>query len=282
MLKKSIKALVILFVVLFIINIFRYYSDTGNVALIKISGIITDSKVKNWIEQLRKAKNNDNCKAVLLRINSPGGGANASERLFMAIRSVNKSKPVVALIEDIGASGAYYAACGAGKIVAYPTSVVGSIGVLFETLNVSRLADKLGISSFVIKSGKVKDAGNPFREPTKADITMLQNVVNGIYEQFLSDVSKSRHIKIEDLRKYADGSVFCAKEALKIGLIDKIGSKKTAEDIIKKEAGIKHITFTEAEEQKSIVSRLIGSRFSFFANYLIFKLKPTAKTIFYD
>ncbi len=282
MLKKFIKAFVIIFAVIFVINIIRYYSSKGNVALIKISGIITDSKAKSWIDEIHNAKSNDSYKAVLIVINSPGGSANASERLYIAIKNLNKTKPVVALIDDIGASGAYYAAVGADKIVAYPTSVVGSIGVLFETVNVSGLSEKLGISSFVVKSGKVKDAGNPLRKPTKADIAMLQDVVNGIYEQFLSDVAKSRHIKEDVLRKYADGRVFYAKKALKIGLIDAVGTKATAENIIKKKAHIKHIELSKLESNKSFLSGLTDSEFFYFLNYLRFKFLPTAKAVFYD
>ncbi len=282
MLKKFIKAFVIIFAVIFIINVIRYYSNEGNVALIKISGIITDSKARSWIEEIRNAKSNGSYKAVLIVINSPGGSANASERLYIAIKNLNKVKPVVALIDDIGASGAYYAAVGAGKIVAYPTSVVGSIGVLFETVNVSGLSKRLGISSFVVKSGKVKDAGNPLRKPTNADINMLQNVVNGIYEQFLSDVAESRHIKEDILRKYADGSVFYAKKALKIGLIDVVGTKTTAENIIKKIAHIRHIDLSELGSEKSFLSRLTDSEFLYFLNYLRFKFEPTAKAVFYD
>ncbi len=282
MLKKSIKAVAIIFVIIFIFNLIRYYTIGGNVALIKLSGIITDSKTQKWITQIQEAENDTSYKAILIEINSPGGAANASERLYLSIKNANKVKPVVALIEDIGASGAYYAACGAGKIVAYPTSVVGSIGVLFETLNVSKLAKKLGISSFVVKSGEVKDAGNPFRKPTQADINMLQSVVNGIYNQFLSDVAQSRNIKKNILKQYANGSVFCAKKALYIGLIDKIGSIQTAKEIIKKEANLKNVTFSTLENNKSVFEELIGSKFSFFLDYLRFKLSPTAKTVFYD
>jgi len=281
-LKKFIKAFVIIFAFIFVINIIRYYSNQGNVALVKISGIITDSKAKNWITEIHNAKSNSSYKAVLIVINSPGGSANASERLYLAIKNLNKAKPVVALIDDIGASGAYYAAVGADKIVAYPTSVVGSIGVLFETINVSGLAKRLGISSFVVKSGVVKDAGNPLRKPTNADIAMLQNVVNGIYEQFLSDVAESRHIKEDVLRQYADGSVFYAKKALKIGLIDMVGTKATAENIIKKKAHIKHIELSELGSNKDFLSRLTDSEFFFFLNYLRFKFEPTAKAVFYD
>ncbi len=282
MLKKSITIFFVIFIVIFIINIVYYYSNKGNVAVINIDGIITNSDASRWIKQIKDVQSDSGYKAILIKINSPGGSANASEKLYLAIKKADKTKPVVAIIGALGASGAYYAACGARKIVAYPTSVVGSIGVLFETLNISGLADKIGISSFVVKSGKIKDVGNPFRKPTEADKAMLQRVVNGIYKQFLDDVAQSRHIKPEVLKKYANGSVFAADDALKIGLIDAVGSMEKAKNILKKESGIKSIRFTFIRKNKSIVGNLIGERFSFFLDYIEFKLTPSVKAIFYD
>ncbi len=282
MLKKSITIFVLIFIVIFIINIVYYYSNKGNVAVIKIDGIITNSDASRWIKEIKAVQSDSGYKAILIEINSPGGSANASEKLYLAIKKADKTKPVIAMIEALGASGAYYAACGARKIVAYPTSVVGSIGVLFETLNISGLAGKIGISSFVVKSGKVKDVGNPFRKPTEADKAMLQRVVNGIYKQFLDDVAQSRHIKPKVLKQYANGSVFAAEDALKIGLIDAVGSMEKTKNILKKESGIKSIRFTFIRKNKSIVGSLIGERFSFFLDYIKFKLTPSVKAIFYD
>jgi protease-4 len=270
-------------IVIFVINLI-YYSNkvVPNVALVEISGVINQANTDKWIKQLKQVKKNIRYKGLIIKINSPGGLANASERLYDAIREVGKKKPVVALVEDVCASGAYYAACGAKTIVAYPTSIIGSIGVIFEVLNVSSLSKKVGISSFVVKSGKVKDAGNPFRKPNKDDINMLQRAVDGIYFEFLSAVSKSRNIKIDKLRKYADGSVFAAKDALKIGLIDGLGGYESAKNELKKQAGIKTVSIEKLKEKKKILQEIFGSRVYFLFDYLNLLLKPSIKAILYD
>ncbi len=282
MLKKYIKIFAIVFIVIFILNVLYYYKNKDNVALIKIYGIINAGSAQNYLKAIREATNNDVYKAVFIKINSPGGSANASEKLFIAIKKANKVKPVVVLIEGLGASGAYYAACGARTIVAYPTSVIGSIGVIFESLNVSKLARKIGVSSFVIKSGEVKDAGNPFREPTKADVQMLQRVVNGVYNEFLNDVAESRNIDLNVLKRYADGSVFSARDALSIGLIDKVGFEDTAKNIIKKEAHIDYVHTYEMKENRNIMRYIFGNNILFGLDYIKLRFTPVVKTIFYD
>ena len=282
MLKKYIKIFVIVFVVIFVFNMFYYSKNKDNVALIKIYGIINVSSAQKSLKAIKEAVNNDACKAIFIKINSPGGSANASEKLFIAIKKADKVKPVVVLVEDVGASGAYYAACGARTIVAYPTSVVGSIGVIFESLNVNELARKLGISSFVVKSGKVKDVGNPFRKPTKADVQMLQRVVDGVYSEFLNDVAKSRHITLNVLKKYADGSIFSARDAVSIGLIDKVGSEDTVKNVIKKEAHLSNIHIYEIRENRNIMRYIFGNNVLFGLDYIKLKFMPAVKTVFYD
>ncbi len=281
MLVKSIKVAVLIVVALFIANVVYYSVSRPNVALVRLDGIITDAKASRIIETLHSIEGDDSLKAGILVINSPGGSANASERIFLALRKLAKIKPVVALIQDIGASGAYYAACGASCIVAYPTSVVGSIGVLIESINISELARRLGIKPFVIKSGRVKDAGNPLREPTKADIKMLQGVVTGIYEQFLDDVAKSRKISIEKLKPYADGSVFAAKQALKIGLIDRIGTMDTAKEWIRKKAHIKNIKMEKFGSSSGFVDKLLGEQLSCILGYLKLAVYSIPETLFH-
>ncbi len=280
MLKRLIQVAISIVVVVFLANLFYYASNRSNVALIRLSGIITDAKAKKLIDTIRAVERDNGFKAALLVINSPGGSANASERLFIAIRDLNRKKPVVALIEDIGASGAYYAACGAGEIVAYPTSVVGSIGVLIESVNLSQLAHRIGISPFVIKSGKVKDVGNPLRKPTEADIEMLQKVVNGLYDQFLKDVAESRGISVKRLKPYADGSVFAASDALKIGLIDRIGTMQTARNLMKSKAHLSRVKLENLGESRGLLGSILGSRLSYLLSYFKLALTPIPEAIF--
>ncbi len=281
MTRKIIKLFVLITIAIFIGNVLYYSKYRPNTALLRIDGIITDAKARQWIKQIRSIEESAQLKAALLLINSPGGSANASERLYLAIKELNRKKPVVVLVQDLAASGAYYAAAGASDIVAYPTSVVGSIGVLIESLNVSRLASRIGIEPFVIKSGPLKDAGNPLREPTPADRAMLQRVVNGLYEQFLNDVATSRHIPIKKLKPYADGSVFSAREAKKIGLIDTVGTEETAERILKEKAHLVHVRFERFEQEKGFLQSLLGERVLNLLNYLELAIKPVPQAIFH-
>ncbi len=256
----SVKIIIALFFLVFVANVVVLSIERGNVALIKISGIIDSQKVKGWIDDIKSVENDDGYKGVILEINSPGGGACASERLYMAVRRLSRVKPTVALIDSLGASGAYFVSCGADKIVAYPASVVGSIGVVFERLNVSALSKKLGVSAFVVKSGPLKDVGNPFRPPTRQDRKMLQEVVNSIYMVFLKAVSKSRHIPLDKLKPYANGSVFSGVSALRMGLVDSVDGRRGAINEIKALAHIRSVSIDVFKPRKTILERVMGER----------------------
>ncbi|WP_051904542.1 signal peptide peptidase SppA [Hippea jasoniae] len=276
MLKKVIKYAIIGFLALFVFNMVYYlFSKPPNVAVIKLTGVISTKTADDFIKNLKKAQHDPNIKAILIKINSPGGDACASQRIYLALK--NTKKFIVALIKTIGASGAYFAACGADKIVAYPTSIVGSIGVIFETLNFSELAKRAGVNLFVVKTGKVKDFGNPFRKPDKQDIKMIYSVLESIYNQFLEAVSTARHIPIDKLKSYADGSVFSGKQAKALKLIDSTKGIDAAEGFIKQNTGIKHIK-TTLIENKNPFDRMVES-FSFL-NYLSELTYPTFKAIY--
>lgn len=278
-LKNIIKVLLAIFIVIFIVNIILYSSAGNYVAVIKIDGVINDTKANEWIETLSDARNDPNCKGVLLKVNSPGGGACASERLYKVIKKINAVKPVVALIESVGASGGYFLSCGADKIVCYPASITGSIGVIFETINISRLAKNFGISDFTVKSGDVKDVGNPFRKPNKKDRAMLQNVVNSIYYEFFNVVSLNRHIKPDVLKKYADGSVFSGKEALQIRLVDSIGGEDTAKSILREKTKLQNINFRIINGKKSVLRGIVGEKIFNIIDHLNILFTPKINTM---
>ncbi|WP_022670780.1 signal peptide peptidase SppA [Hippea alviniae] len=272
MAKKIIKYAVGIFVFIFIANVVYFSSKKSNVALIKIDGLITSKKANEIIKSINRAVKSANIKAILIKINSGGGEAVASQRLFIAIKKASKKKFTIALIEDVGASGAYYAACGAGKIISYPASIIGSIGVIFETINVSELAKRLGVSLFVVKTGKVKDVGNPFRKPTEEDKKMIQNLLNSVYEQFLNAVSSSRHIPLNKLKQIADGSVFTGNEALKLKLIDSTGGLNKAKELIRKKID-EPVSFENFNPKESSLSKLLNETY----DYLEIISKPTIK-----
>ncbi len=283
MIKKTIGIFLIIFIAIFVINFAHYYSKKPyNVALIKITGIINQDSIKDWIKQLSKAERSKNFKGVIIEINSPGGGANDSERLYRAVKKLNNKKPVFVLVDSICASGAYYAACGADKIFAYPTSIIGSIGVIFESLNVTELSKRVGVDMLVVKSGKLKDVGNPFRKPTKDDKKMLQSVVDGIYNEFINVVSTSRHIDKDKLKQYANGSVFASYDAKKIGLIDYVGGLDLIKSQLKKTSHIKHIRMVEIKPKKPLLKELMGEQFSFVFDYIYLLFNPSVKMIYHD
>lgn len=221
----------------------------GSVALIRIEGVISASGVEgglipsagvspeNIIDHLRKADADNDVKAILLRINSPGGTAAASQEIF---REVGRTKkPVVVSIGDIGASGAYYIASAADEIVASPASEVGSIGVIVEAPNYQELFKKIGIDYVVITQGKYKDMGNPNRPLKPEEIAILEEQTKIIYEQFVDDVAKGRNISHEKMLSLATGQTFAGTQALKLKLIDDLGNFRDAVDLAAKLGKIK-------------------------------------------
>ena len=225
------------------------------VLLIDISGVIADtddssfaelflkeSMVASVKEQLEKAKDDKKIKAIILRINSPGGTVTASDIIYNEInkfKEKNKVK-VIACMMDLATSGGYFIAMASDKVIAHPTTITGSIGVIFENFNVEGLFDKIGIKDASIKSGDKKDIGSPFRKITKEEEEILQKLNNNLYSRFIEVVAKNRkELNLEEIKKLADGRIFSAEQALKEKLIDKIGYLEDAIETAKKETDIK-------------------------------------------
>lgn len=212
---------------------------------IKIKGVIQEAdseegmpfKIeKDLFENLRKdlevARKRKAIKAILLEINSPGGEVTASDIVYQQLKKVQREteKPVVAIIGTMGASGAYYVACAAGRIMAHPTSIIGSIGVLMQAMNLEELAKKVGLKAITLKSEKtpMKDVLSPFKEITPEERVMLMTIINSIYDRFIDIVSESRKLSREEVIKIADGGIFTAARAKELGLIDAIGYREDA------------------------------------------------------
>jgi protease-4 len=208
------------------------------VALITIEGVILDSK--EVIEQLEKHRTNPSVKAIVLRINSPGGGVAASQEIheeLMKVRRVNQ-KPVVVSLGSVGASGGYYIASAADVIVANPGSITGSIGVLIQVPNIAGLMQKVGIKAEVVKSGPHKDLASPTREMTDAERQILQRLLNDVHDQFIDIVSKGRRLDRKKVEALADGRIFSGREAMSLGLVDQLGNLQDAIDKAANLAGI--------------------------------------------
>src|SRR5258706_12985582 len=176
-------------------------------------------------EGLKEAGEGCGIRAVVIRINSPGGTVAASDIMFNELDTFKRSArvPVVAVMMDVAASGGYYVAIAADTIVAHPTSVTGSIGVIMVTMNAEGLMQKLGLTASAIKSGERKDMGSPFRALADEERKIFQSVIDGLYGQFVAKVVATRKIPLETARTIADGRVYTAQQALELKLIDRIG-----------------------------------------------------------
>ncbi len=203
----------------------------GNVGLVEMFGVISESSGRPVIKQLDKLADNKSIKAIIVHINSPGGGVAVSQEIFNAIKRAREQKPVVADMASVAASGGYYIACAADRIVANPGTITGSIGVILEFHTFQRLMDKLGIGTETVKSGEMKDVGTYSRKMTKKEELMLSSVVMDSYEQFVDAVSTGRGMEKDEIYPLADGSIFTGLQAYNLGLVDTLGGLKEAEDL---------------------------------------------------
>jgi len=201
-----------------------------------------DNPVSTFLEKLDKAAGDDTVKAVVLRVNSPGGSVAASDMMHHSLVEFKRKtdKPVVACMLDVAASGGYYLACGSDGIIAQPSCVTGSIGTIMQTISVAGTMEKIGITAVAVKSGNMKDMGSPLHELSEEEQAILQQIIDRFYEQFLAVVENGRpNIEPEKLRQLADGRVFTAAQAHEEGLIDRIGYADDAIAWAKEMADIK-------------------------------------------
>lgn len=239
-----ISILVILFCVGVGVITFKFLGKGGmalvageKVGVVEIKGLISDSKAV--LKQLDRFKEDPAIKAVVLRINSPGGAVGPSQEILREVEKVRQKKKVVASLGTLAASGGYYIACGADLIMANKGTATGSIGVIMQFTNVEALTKKVGLDFFTLKSGRYKDVGSPFRPMTPEEKEYMQHLLDNIYEQFLNDVARNRKIPVEKLKTLAEGKVYTGEEAKQVGLVDEFGNLPDAIDRAGKLAGIK-------------------------------------------
>jgi protease IV len=217
--------------------------DTGwlggeKVGVIRIEGVITDSR--ETIDELRRFRDNPSIKAVVLRIDSPGGGVVPSQEIHAELLKARKDGrlKVIASMGNLAASGGYYIAVATDKIVANPGTLTGSIGVIMELANVQGLLEKVGVQSVVIKSGRYKDLASPFRAMSAEDRALLQSVLDDVHDQFIRAVATGRALKVEQVRDLADGRIFTGRQARTAKLVDELGDLQDAIKLAARLVGI--------------------------------------------
>ncbi len=248
----------------------------SKVLLVEISGVIssqekeglfrqTPSMIASVKEQLTKAAKDENVKAIVLRINTPGGTVTASDIIYHELKAFKASRkiPIIASIMDLGTSGGYYIAAAADSVMAHPSSVTGSIGVIMLTINARGLLEKIGVEATAVTSGPRKDMGSPFRTMTMEERAIFQGLIDSFYHRFLTIVQEGRsNLQMDQIKKLADGRIYTGEQAKTEGLVDEIGYLEDAVDLAKKKAGLteaKVVTYTRpGEYSNNVYSRVLA------------------------
>ena len=232
----------LVFFVLVILFVGQYAAGPGvlafgdKIAIVEIKGVIGQSS--GIIEEIHQYQEDEGVKAIILRIDSPGGGVGPSQEIHQEILRAKLKKKVVTSMGSVAASGGYYIACASDLIVANPGTITGSIGVLMEFTNIEELFKKIGIKGVVLKSGEHKDVGSPFREMTPEETRMMQEVIDNIHQQFIQAVIMGRKMDQAKVMEIADGRILSGEQAKQIGLVDQLGNLQDAIDITAKMVGI--------------------------------------------
>jgi len=251
-------------------------SGDGKVLLLDLSGVISSQDKDGFIpqpnllatfkEELTKASKDEKIKAVVVRINSPGGTVNASDILYHELKTfkANKKIPVIVSMMDVAASGGYYLAMASDAILVHPSTVTGSIGVIMLTVNAKGLLEKVGAEASAITSGPRKDMGSPFRTMTADEKVIFQSVIDSFYDRFLAVVKEGRpNLSADQIKKLADGRIYSGDQAKAAGLVDEVGYLDDAIELAKKNAALTEariVTYRRhGEYQNNIYSRLFGT-----------------------
>lgn len=228
------------------------------VAVVRIEGPILDSR--NTIEEMKDHVKNQSVKAIVLRVDSPGGAVAPSQEIYEEVRKAVSRKKVIVSMGSIAASGGYYISAPASRILANPGTLTGSIGVIMEIPNIEGLMSKVGVKTEVIKSGEHKDMASVFRGIGKEEKVILQGVLDDVHDQFIQAVAEGRKMLPADVRKFADGRIFTGRQALSMGLVDELGNIEDAIKVAARLAGIKgEPDVLDKREKTSIMDFLRGA-----------------------
>lgn len=257
-------------------------TGTDKILIIPLKGVITSqspkklfqetpSIVDSVIKQLKQARDDNDIKAVILEINSPGGGITASDIIYKKVLEFKEetNKKVIVYMQDVAASGAYYISAAADKIVSHPTTITGSIGVIMPLINIANLAEKYGIEDNSIKSGDMKSIGSPLKKMSDDERKVLHDIVDEMYTRFLNIIAVGRNMKIEDVRKLADGRIYTGKQALDNGLVDQLGYIEDAITLAKEMTGLKEAKIIKYKRRFNLAEIFTGSMDNLFGNRTI-------------
>jgi protease-4 len=267
--------LMVLFVASYAAGRFGIFQGDGlglaepKIAVIPILGVLTDAQ--GVLEELERYKERADVKALVFRIDSPGGTVVAAQEIYSEIRKLRGKKKTLSSMGNVAASGGYYVASATEEILANPGTITGSIGVISEYANVQDLLKKIGFKSTVLKSGRFKDVGSPLREMTAEEGVYLQGLLENIHHQFIRDVAQGRQKTVEEIEPLSDGRVFTGEQAKEIGLVDRLGNFQDALDRAAELAGIegKPVILYPEEKRRRILEYLIPGLMEWFQDFLV-------------
>lgn len=249
-----------IFFLVFISVIFTLISKgtMDKVALVRVEGPIIEAKTV--VEEIKGYVKDSSVRAIVLRVDSPGGGVVPSQEIYNEVKKARAVKKVVVSMGSVAASGGYYISAPADRIVANPGTITGSIGVIMVVPNLKGLLEKVGIKTEVVKSGKNKDLASVFRGIGHEERQIIQGVMDDVHEQFIAAVAEGRKMEIDKTRKISDGRIFSGRQAIGVGLVDEIGDLDDAVKVAGKLAGIDGEPVVVSKSEKGVISKLLDGK----------------------
>ncbi|MGE4461537.1 MAG: signal peptide peptidase SppA [Arcobacter sp.] len=258
---KTIVFLTIIYFIVFDSNENLVDNDKlANLQKIELSGAILD--VSKVLENIEKAKKDNNIKGVLFVVDSPGGAVAPSVELAYAIKELKELKPVVVYASGVIASGSYYSSIWANKIIANPGSMVGSIGVIMQGVNASELMEKIGVSTQTVKAGKYKETGTPSRKWFDYEEKQLQSVIDDTYNMFITDVANARNLDVKNHNVFADAKIFTSKQAKEVGLVDEVATISFAQNTLIELSKVKNPIWKKEDKFEKFMDKFVSEAVS--------------------
>ena len=228
----------------------RWKSPSGEIALVRIQGMLMDSQ--NIVRQLSNYRHNPNVRGIVLRIDSPGGAVAPAQEIYNEIMKLKADhKTVYVSMGTVAASGGYYIACAANYVLANPGTLTGSIAAVMAFSNFEELTDKIGVKPIIIKSGKYKDVGSPLRGMKPEERKLLQSVVDDVHQQFVQAVAKGRGLPVSEVNEIADGRIMTGQQALTLKLVDEMGGLEKTIELLAKKIGVEGRPKVIEEKEKT-------------------------------